>query len=484
MALRARLAPAPPEPQTVWPYHKAKVGSIRASVLFAGDRRMEAETYLSSGFGIRMAIQSKPKGWRYFRQLAKVWMPNRLKGILVSPGHGHPFFAATQVFDVRPIARKFLAVEKMRGAKNCFVHEGLVLVTRSGSVGRPVIAHMPHLGVVISDDLLRVEALDPKDKGWLYAFLLAPQTRAMTKSAHYGHIIKHLETSHLEALPIPTVDDATALDFSKRVAKILELRNEGHRLTLEAEARFEVALGSLVVKDWGEEGFTVKASKSFGSGRRRLDAARHNPGAATIHHFLAKRGQGFSTLPEAGYDVWVPGRYKRIPAEDGVIYRDSADLLEINPDLPKRYADCKFGDRYRGRVKEGWVLIACSGQVYGIIGTAILATQALDNQVVSNHVLRAAPRKGSVPAGYIVTALTHPLFGRPVVKALAFGSSVPEIDGDDLAELQIVRLKPHDESAIDELAQESAKKRAAADLLEREITADAEKIISEFMAEG
>jgi len=444
---------------------------------------MEAETYLSSGYGIRMAIQSKPNGWSHFRQFAKVWMPNRLKGILVSPEYGNPFFSATQVFDVRPIARKFLALEKMSGAKNCFVQDGLILATRSGSVGRPALTHAPHRGVVISDDLLRVEAINPKDRGWLYAYLLAPQTRAMTKSAHYGHIIKHLETSHLDALPIPSVDDATTLDFSKRVTRILELRNEGYRLTLEAEAQFGKALGSLAVKDWGERGFTAKASKSFLDGRRRLDAARHNPGAAAIHRFLAKHGQGFSTLPQAGYDVWVPGRYKRIPVEDGIIYRDSADLLEVNPDLPKRYADCKFGDRFRGRVKNGWILVACSGQVYGIIGSAVLATQALNDQVVSNHVLRAAPKKGSVPAGYIVTALTHPLFGRPIVKALAFGSSVPEIDGDDLAQLHIVRLKPSQESAIAEAAEESANVRAAADLLEREISADAQRIIAKFMAE-
>ncbi len=482
MALRARLAPPSPPPQIVWPYHKAKIGSIAAHILFADDRRMEAETYLSSGYGIRTAIQSKPKGWGYFRQFAKVWMPNRLKGILVSPESGNPFFAATQVFDVRPIARKFLALEKMSGAKSCFVQDGIILVTRSGSVGRPALTYGPHKGVVISDDLLRVEAVDPKDRGWLYAYLLAPQTRAMTKSAHYGHIIKHLETSHLDALPIPIVEDATALYFSKRATKILELRNEGYQLTLEAEAQFEKALGSLTVKSWGEHGFAVRASKSFLTGRRRLDAARHNPGAAAIHRFLAKHGQGFSTLPEAGYDVWVPGRYKRIPVEDGVIYRDSADLLEVNPDLPKRYADCKFGDKFRGRVKDGWILVACSGQVYGIIGTAILATQALNDQVVSNHVLRAAPKKGSVPAGFIVTALTHPLFGRPIVKALAFGSSVPEIDGDDLAEVQVVRLRPNEESAIAEAAEQSAKVRAAADLLEREITADAEKIIAKLMA--
>jgi hypothetical protein len=337
--------------------------------------------------------------------------------------------------------------------------------------------------MLISNDLLRVDPQQEKLWGWLYAYLHAPQVRAMATGAQYGHIIKHLETSHLEALPIPTVDDDTAADFSRRASRIFALRNEGHRLTLEAEARFEKALGSLKVTDWGEQSFSVKASSAFLNGRRRFDASVHNPGAAAIRRHLAKNGEGFTTIADAGYDVWVPGRYKRIPAEDGVIYRDSADLLEVSPDLMKRFADCGFGDKYRGRVKSGWVLIPCSGQVYGIIGSAILATEALHDQVVSNHAIRMAPRMGTgMRVGYLVTALSHLTWGRPLVKSLAFGSSVPEIDSEDLINLKVVRLKPADESAIADLAEASAKARAEADVLEREIAKDASAIIDRFIA--
>jgi hypothetical protein len=160
----------------------------------------------------------------------------------------------------------------------------------------------------------------------------------------------------------------------------------------------------------------------------------------------------------------------------------SADLLEVSPDLNKRFADCRFGDQFRGRVKSGWILIACSGQVYGIIGSAILATQALDDQVVSNHVMRLVPKNGSIPAGYMLTAITHPVFGRPLVKALAFGSSIPEIDKSDLAGFQIVRLKTVEENAIAELAKASAEARAEADVLEREIATDAAAIVDRFIA--
>lgn len=399
----------------------------------------------------------------------------------MSSDFGTPFLAATQVYDVRPIPRKWLSLDRTEDASNRFVHSGMILVTCSGSVGRPTLAYSPHANTLISHDLLRVEAKDKRDWGWIYAYLHSTQARAMTKGAQYGHIIKHLETSHLDALPVPLIDDATSESFNRKVTQILALRDDSYRLTLEAEERFTKAFGPIKVKDWGENGFAVKASNAFFSGRMRLDAAVHNPGVAAIKRHLAKQGKGLTKLKDAGFDIWVPGRYKRIPAEDGVIYRDSADLLEVSPDLAKRFADCAFGDEFNGRVRSGWILIPCSGQVYGIIGTATLATDALDDQVVSNHVVRVAPQKRGLRVGYVLTALAHPIFGRPVIKALAFGSSVPELNPDDLADFELVRLDPEEEEAIAELAESSAKARADADLLERDIAVEASSHVDDFL---
>jgi hypothetical protein len=78
--------------------------------------------------------------------------------------------------------------------------------------------------------------------------------------------------------------------------------------------------------------------------------------------------------------------------------------------------------------------------------------------------------------------MSHLMWGRPLIKSLAFGSSVPEIDSKDLADLEIVRLNPAEESAIADLAEAAAMARAAADLLERDIAQDAGAIIERFMA--
>src|SRR5258707_4153522 len=207
MALRARLVAPPPQTKTVWPWHTVKSASISISALLRCDRRMEGETYLSSGYGLRVSIESKPSGWKYMSRVARTWQPNRLKGIQVDRSFGTPFLAATQVFDVRPIPRKWLSLDRTQDAGNRFIRSGMIVLTCSGSVGRPTLAYSVHENVLISHDLLRVEALNHRDHGWIYAYLLAPQTRAMALAAHYGHIIKHLEVSHIDALPIPTVDD-------------------------------------------------------------------------------------------------------------------------------------------------------------------------------------------------------------------------------------------------------------------------------------
>jgi hypothetical protein len=198
---------------------------------------------------------------------------------------------------------------------------------------------------------------------------------------------------------------------------------------------------------------------------------------------LAKNGNGFFKLRESGFDVWLPTRFRRVPAQNGVWFLDSADLFETNPDITKRIAESDFGDPHKGRVKVGWLLLARSGQTYGINGSLMLATAALEDKVVSDHVIRVAPTKdAAIRVGYLHTALSHPSLGRPIVKSLAYGSSIPEIDPGDFAEMEIVRLSAREEAAIADLAEEAAAERAHADVLERELAEDAGKLIEKFLA--
>jgi len=478
MVSRARLTAPPPEPRQVWPWHSVTSASISVRQLTLGDRRMEAETYLSRGHSLREAIKSPSKGWKHFGDVADVTQPNRLKSILVAPGHGTPFLAATQVFDVRPVPRKFLALGKVEGAEGRFVKDGTILVTRSGSVGRAILAYAPHRGAVISDDLLRVHPKDPGHHGWLYAFLQAPQVRDMMTGAHYGHIIKHLETSHLAALPIPTVSKATAESFLSRTTRILSLRNEAYTLAAKADARFASAIGP-IESDATENGFTVHAA-NIAKGRRRLEASFYVPEAEAIVRRFEKVGK-VDRLESVTQRIWWMPRFKRFYGPKGMPYLSADALFTLNGWEGKRILVSPSDNHRDYFVQSGWIVMACSGQVYGLNGEATLTTPLHENVFFSHDIIRIVPRTGKVRAGYLLVTLTHRTLGRPVLIRAAYGTSIPHLDPGDVADFPVVRLGSAIESEIADLAEAAADKRSEADALEREIARDAGGIIDSYI---
>lgn len=480
MALRARLS-APREEQDVWAWHKAKSLVLPISSMWEKERRMEAENYLLGGYGLRLALEAKLTSHERLGAFARVWQPTRLKGITVSQDFGTPFLAATQVFDRRPVPRKFLSLNRTDSSAHRFIESGTLVLTCSGSVGRATLATDSIKGVLVSHDLLRIEAKESKHRGWVYAFLRSPSARAMMTSAKYGHIIKHLEPAHLDALPIPTPDPQLAAKFEKFTSRVLRERDQANEKFIEAERLFEKFIGEPKQATSNEVSFSVKSS-ALTARRRRLEGVFHNPVVQSLYAHFEKKKLAVESIRQIGLSCWLPGRFQRIPAEEGIELVGSADLFEINPDLPKRIADIDFGDEAQGRVKEGWLLLARSGQTYGLNGTLAMANKFLEGKVISDHVIRMKPKNGfSSRVGYIYTALSHPTLGRPLVKALAYGSSIPEIEVDDLNNLKVVRLTREQEDEIADLAESAAKLNAEADLLEKEMALQMEGYMQEVL---
>lgn len=483
MALRARLSPAREE-QTVWPWHKAKCLALPVSALWSGERRMEAENYLASGYGQGLALKARLGHLgAALGDVARVWQPSRLKGIQVSKDFGTPFIAATQAYDLRPVARKFLSLDKTDDSANRFVAAGTIVVTCSGSVGRATLATSALAGILVSHDLLRIEPKTPALWGWTYAYLRSSLAKAMMSSAQYGHIIKHLEPGHLEALPMPRPRDAVAAKMQMDAQRVLDNRNAAVSLMDKAEALFEKIVG--LPKDGfdsGEAGFTVQASTLM-SGRRRLEGVFHNPTVRKLQtHFRARKFKTMA-LRDCGFDLWLPTRFRRIPAEEGVELMGSADLFEINPDLEKRIADGDFGDRNSGRAEPGWLLLARSGQTYGLNGTLAIANEFHRDKVISDHVIRIAPNKDcNARAGYVYAALSHPVLGRPMVKSLAYGSSIPEIDVSDIAALHIPRIDGGSEEEIADMVEKGAQLFAEADLIENRMAEEVDSLLTNLLA--
>lgn len=481
MAVRARLVPPPPKRES-WPWHQAKTASLPVSILLGGDRRMEAENYLGTGYGTRLAIHSLKTGWCDLKTVARVWQPSRLKGIQVSPSYGTPFLAATQVFDLRPVPRKWLALEKTEHAADRFVQHGTILVTCSGNVGRATLAHDHIAGLLISHDLLRVQALQDNWTGWVYAYLRAPRVRAMMKAAQYGHIIKHLETAHLVALPIVKVRASIRADFNTKTKAILELRDKAFALASEAESGYGELVGIPGKTKQPLSGFTTSVRDMLGP-RRRIEAHAHNPVARTIAKAIERAANSTEPLGSVVDRIFVPGRFKHVYGPEGTPYLDSAEILEISPDVEKHVLSLNDAEREEYLVKGGWLIVPCSGQLHGIVGSVVLSTAWHENKVLSNHIMRVVPKVGStIRMGFLQCVLGHPQLGRPLMQRYAFGSSVPELAPDDIATIRIPRFDKKIENRLADAMEECARLRGEADQLEEAMALRADALLAAFLA--
>ena len=308
MAVRARLT-APREARSDWPYHGLKAESVRAASFFRGDRRMEAGAFLASGFGTRVAIESNGSGWVRLGDAAKVWQPPRLAGTQVAQHNGTPFLTATQVFDLRPEPRKWLSLDHTAHAQRRFVDPGTILVTCSGTVGRATLARKSLQGYLVSHDLLRVEPHRGDSWGWLYAYLRAPSIVRLMQASHYGHIIKHLEVSHLNNVPLVRLETRRELEFKAKAERVLADRNRAEVLLTTAHERISRGFGvrNELLEDVPHS--TVRSSDLV-VGRRRLEGSYH---ATTVQSVLGKLRRHAVRLPRLGdlaKRVWWMTRFR------------------------------------------------------------------------------------------------------------------------------------------------------------------------------
>jgi|TARA_R100000789_G_scaffold96710_1_gene98527 type I restriction enzyme S subunit len=481
MAIRARLT-APRETREEWLWHEVESTSLPASFLFAGDRRMEAENFLAPGFAIRHAITSKDSGWTTFSGVARTWQPSRLKGIQVASDYGTPFLAATQVFDVRPVPRKWLSLNRTNDHAQRYVHEGTILLTCSGSVGRATLADKSIADILISHDLLRIDVREERMRGWVYAYLRSPTIRAMMTSAQYGHMIKHLEVSHLDALPFIEIPDELLSNFTQLTNDVVRSRDRAHDLVHGAEKRFEEEVGAISDLVDGAQGFTTSASAIFGKGRR-FEGYYHNPVARSAEEAIAESGHRLERLSDLVDRVFIPGRFKHVYGPDGRPYLDSAQILEVSPDIDKRVLSLDAERRAGYLVEAGTLLLPCSGQLHGIIGSVVLAGEWHEGKVLTNHILRIVPKdQPKIRIGYLQAVLSHPRLGRPRVLRGAFGSSVPELSVLDINNMTVPRLSATAEDAIADDMEEAATLMAHANSVEDDISERAEKIVQKFLA--
>ena len=364
-------------------------------------------------------------------------------------------------------------------AKEAHVRQGMILLSRSGTIGNVTYVGKTLSKYLVSEHAIRIECKE--FSGYVYAFLKSKVGKLVVSSTQYGAVIQEIEPEHLAAIPIP---DAPAL-LKNRIHYLIEqsyaLRDASNDLIDEATALLAEALNlppmdDIVPKFYEKNAevdtFSVPLRRLSG----RLEASYHVPVVDAVMEYLEQNAAEVTTIgdPRISREVILPGRFKRVYVDEGHgrVFIGGKQLYEVDPANKKYLSNVHHGARISKQLElhENMTLVTCSGT----IGKVTLVPKHWENWAANQHIIRIVPTSDDM-AGYLYIFLASD-YGQPLIRRFTYGSVVDEIDDHHVRRIAVPLLKDRAaQQKINDLALAANEKRYEAYCLEQ----DALKMLNE-----
>jgi type I restriction enzyme S subunit len=337
--------------------------------------------------------------------------------------------------------------------------------------------------------LIRVLPKDEADIGYLYAFLNTWAGQAFLTKDQYGATVKHIESHHAAAIPVPIIPEIKE-EVNLKILKAWQLREEAQELLIKAKEMIYSELGLPKMDEddiqylGGDKGRIIRSFSVWSSDLNlRFDASYHLPLTQRAIYILNQSTTGVINNLKTYANSYVPPRFKRPyvkNTEDGIPLLQGTHIPQIKPlDIKYIWKQMKNIDAYI--VKKNWILATSSGT----IGRLSLVSDYWDNWTATNHLLRIISDESKIHPGYL-TAFLLSIYGQSQFQRLIYGGVVDEIGEAGNLFDDILILKPNDrvlENKIGSMVAESYNKRDQANMIEYETIKLLENRLSEI-AEG
>jgi type I restriction enzyme S subunit len=156
------------------------------------------------------------------------------------PRGGIPLLSSKQLFQIDPIDVKKLAKgAHTKDLKEIALKENMIVVTRSGTIGKVGIIPRYMNGWAGSEHATRVIATDKMNPGYLFAWLASDYGVALIKRHSYGSVILEIDKDMLGSVPVPLPENPIINEIGDLALKANGLRDEAWRMERRAIDQFE-----------------------------------------------------------------------------------------------------------------------------------------------------------------------------------------------------------------------------------------------------
>jgi len=166
----------------------------------------------------------------------EIILPGRFKRVYVEEKQGIPFIGGKEILELDPRGEKYLSLKHHgeRIAEQLIMHENMILVTCSGTIGKVNIVPMHWEGWAGSQHMLRAVPAN-EWAGYLYAWLSSEWALPLIRRHTYGAVVFEIDQHQLASVPVPLLADTTLMhEINALVLRANELRYKA--FTKEQEA--------------------------------------------------------------------------------------------------------------------------------------------------------------------------------------------------------------------------------------------------------
>jgi len=380
-----------------------------------------------------------------------VFIPGRFKRIYVDdPAHGAPYLTGGSIMQADPLAgAKLLSYRHTANMNELALHERMILITCSGTIGNCMYVNANFKGAVGSPDLIRIIA-NPQQilSGYLYAWLSSPLARALIEQKTYGAVIPHIEAHHVVDLPVPRLDAATEQRVHELIEQAATLWSNAQNKIVEAHEPFSY-LNTENVRCYfpHNRGCSVVQCSELND---RLGAHYHSAVYRRLEERI--RTDPYLELGQLSRRIFAPPPFKHIYLSEPNHYPFVTGGELVN----RRFLQVRYLSKHGVKdineyvVRGGWLAIYKSGQLDSMLGTAFYIPQRLDGLCLSDHVIRVLIDEKQIDPMYVYAFLsTWP--GRLLVIRRAMGKSVPFVREEAVSTIPIPLLSQGQQAEIGKL---------------------------------
>ena len=164
-------------------------------------------------------------------------LAGRYKRYYVEEKQGVPFLGGKEILELDPRGEKYLSLKRhgKRIADELTLEENMILITRSGTIGKVNIVPKHWEGWTGSEHLLRAVPINKDWAGYLYAWLSSEWALPLIRRHTYGAVVFEIDQYHLAEVPVPVLVDMNQMkEINDLVLKANEIRYRAFMLEQEA----------------------------------------------------------------------------------------------------------------------------------------------------------------------------------------------------------------------------------------------------------